>query len=76
MGFFLFFGWNMFWAVMFLFFVELVFWAMPSARAAPGSLHSVAFGEPSPSYPYRVFYNILRLEIGIDGFGVKKHVAS
>ena len=113
---------------MFLFFVELVFWAMPSARAAPGSLHSVAFGEPSPSYPYRNFVfwlkyvlganvfvfcriiframpsaratagslslgfccaknqalripiagfaKFLRLEIGIDGFGVKKHVAS
>ena len=32
--------------------------------------------EPSPAYPYRVFHKILRLEIGIDGFGVKKHVAS
>jgi hypothetical protein len=30
----------------------------------------------NPAYPYRVFYKILRLEIGIDGFGVKKHVAS
>ena len=32
--------------------------------------------EPSPTYPYRVYYKILRLEIGIDGFGVKKHVTS
>ena len=24
--------------------------------------------EPSPAYPYREFYKILRLEIGIDGF--------
>jgi len=25
---------------------------------------------------YRTFHKILRLEIGIDGFGVKKHIAS
>ena len=39
-------------------------------------LRSVAYGEPSPAYPYRVYYKILRLEIGIDRFGVKKHVTS
>ena len=36
-----------------------------------------ADGSPSgPANPSRVFFKILRLEIGIDGFGVKKHVAS
>ena len=33
---------------------------MPSARATAGSLHSVAFGEPSPAYPYRGFDFILK----------------
>jgi len=33
-----------------------MFWAMPSARATTGSLCSVAFGEPSPAYPYRIFF--------------------
>ena len=55
-----------------------MFWTIPFR---PG-LIGLAFArlllrnEPSPAYPYRVFYKILRLEIGIDGFGVKKHVAS
>ena len=35
---------------------------MPSARATPGSLHSVAFGEPSPSYLYR---GLLKLIAGL-----------
>ena len=29
---------------------------------------SVACGELNPAYPYRVFYKILRFEIGIDSF--------
>jgi len=40
------------------------------------SEHPADGSTSGPAYPYRVFYKILRLEIGIDGFGVKKHVAS
>ena len=98
-------------------------WAMPSARATPGSLHSVfalqrtkpcvslsqffylelcflrgiselfellgrclrpgllraryrsvAFGEKTLLIPIADYKTQLSLEIGIDGFGVKKHV--
>ena len=35
-----------------------MFWAMPSSRATTGSLCSVAFGEPSPAYPYRIFLDV------------------
>ena len=42
------------WA-MFLVFVVIFIWAMPSARANRARLRSVAFGEPSPTYPYRIF---------------------
>jgi len=44
----------MIWAMFFVF-VGIIFRAMPSARATAGSLCSVAFGEPSPVYPYRIF---------------------
>ena len=40
--------------------------AMPSARATAGSLHSVAYGEPSPAYPYRGFEFILNYFLGDD----------
>ena len=67
----------MFWAVTFLFFVGLFL----GRCLRPGLLRArfarfLLRKEPSPAYPYRVFYKILRLEIGIDDFGVKKHVTS
>ena len=52
-----------------------MFWAIPSARANRARFARLPLAK-NPAYPYRVFYKILRLEIGIDGFGVKKHVAS
>gem|GEM_PF-899111 len=47
------------------FFIWII-WAMPSARATAGSLHSVAYGEPSPAYPYRGFDFILNYFLGDD----------
>ena len=58
---------------MFLFFVELVFWTMPSARARYTRL---PLANQALRIPIAYFAKFLRLEIGIDGFGVKKHVAS
>jgi len=51
---------------------------MPSARATAGSL-SLGFccaKNQALRIPIAGFAKFLRLEIGIDGFGVKKHVAS
>ena len=57
------------------FFIWII-WAMPSAWATAGSLHSVAYGEKTLRIPIAGFTKLLCLEIGIDGFGVKKHVTS
>ena len=42
-----------YWVMFLVFFRIILFRAMPSARATPGSLRSVAFGELNPTYPYR-----------------------
>ncbi|MFZ9455580.1 MAG: hypothetical protein ACO27Q_10150, partial [Bacteroidia bacterium] len=42
------------------------------ARANRARLRSVAFGEKTLRIPIAGFTKLLRLEIGIDGFGVKK----
>jgi len=41
---------------------------MPSARAAPGSLHSVAFGEPSPAHPYRNLFELFLVRCFVISF--------
>ena len=61
------------------FFIWII-WARPFGSGFCGfrcASEHPADGSPSgPANPSRVFFKILCLEIGIDGFGVKKHVAS
>jgi len=66
----------MFWAVMFLFFVGLFL----GRCLRPGLLRArytrLPLANQALRIPIAYFAKFLRLEIGIDGFGVKKHVAS
>ena len=49
---------------------------MPLARANRARYSSVAFGEKTLRIPIADYKTQLSLEIGIDRFGVKKHVKS
>ena len=64
---------DVFWLVFFI-------WIILAMPFRPGLLRarfrSVAFGEPALCIPIAGYTKLLRLEIGIDGFGVKKHVTS